>query len=145
MENHCLNKIGIRSFNDCTDSLTPAQSEDTTVPSKDKWRAHLCSSITDPQLGPAMGHGMPWTSQRLRSLPSFPPLLISVSPNPDYSFHDDLLPLEALIYSFQMTLNTTRKTSHFTSSFYHLSHMTNLYSRRALLNGLNNTNHLLST
>ena len=56
-------KIHIRGFNDWMESLTPAQFEDTAVPSKDKWRAHTCNSVTDSHLLPAMGRGMLWTSQ----------------------------------------------------------------------------------
>ena len=94
---------------------------------------------------------LPWGMEccgpvRLRSLPFFPSLLISVSPNPGYSFRDDLLPLEALIHLPQIILSTpSGKISYFTNPFYHLLNMTNWCSRWGLLNGLNNTNHLLST
>ena len=60
--------------------LTLAQIEGTPVPSKDKWRAHMRNSTAHLQLPPAMGRGVLWTHQRLRSLPSFSPLPISVSP-----------------------------------------------------------------
>lgn len=81
------------------------------------------------QLPSAMGHGMLSTKQKLRSVPAFSPLPSSVSPNPGYSFLDDLLPLEASC----------------TNLFYHFWNMTNLHSRCDLLNGLNNAYHLLST
>ena len=58
---------------------------------------------------------------RLRSLPFFPSLLISVSPDPGYSFPDDLLLLEALIHPPQIILSTpSGKISYFTNPFYHL-------------------------
>ena len=127
--------------------MTPAQFEDTTVSAQeDKWRAHMCNSIAGSQLLPAVGHGMLRTRQKLRSVPAFSPVPSSVSPNPRYSFPDDLLPLEASICALQITLSTPcGKALYFTTLFCHFLNMTNLHSRCALLNGLNNASHLLST
>lgn len=126
--------------------LTPAQSEDTAVPSKDTGRAHRCHSIPDSQLLPAVGRGMLWTSQKLRSCASLSPVPSSSSPDPGYSFPNDLFPLEASVCALQITLSTpSGKIPYFTNLFHCFSNMTNLYSRCGLLNGLKNTHHLLST